>query len=121
MLRLTTMMPARISFHLPILTGLLFGFACSRGIAAAQHGDKAGDDIFSHTVVPRLEFQIPPEAMKVLREYHQVWRQPRPERIDVKVTVREGANTYTNVAVHLKGSFSYQDIDQKPSLTLNFS
>src|SRR5205085_1704515 len=80
----------------------------------------AGDDLFNGEVVPRLELQILPDGMKVLRQYHQVWRQPRPERIDVAVTIREGERVYTNVAVHLKGSFTYQDIDQKPSLTLNF-
>src|SRR5262249_28758019 len=42
------------------------------------------------------------------------------ERIDVPVTIREGERTYTNVAVHLKGSYTYQDIQQRPSLTLNF-
>ena len=82
--------------------------------------NSAGDDLFSGGVVPKLAFQIGPESMKVLREYHQVWRQARPERIDVRVTIREGERVYTNVAVHLKGSFTYQDIDQKPSLTLNF-
>jgi spore coat protein CotH len=32
----------------------------------------------------------------------------------------KGKPLYTNVAVHLKGSFSFQPIDGKPSLTLNF-
>ena len=35
-------------------------------------------------------------------------------------TVREGGQVYTNVAIHLKGSFTFQPIDAKPSLTLNF-
>ena len=58
--------------------------------------------------------------MKVLREYHQVWRQTRPERIDVKATIREGAKVYKDVAIHLKGSYTFQPIDARPSLTLNF-
>ena len=58
--------------------------------------------------------------MAVLEQYHQVWKQPRPERIDVPVTIHEGATVYTNIAIHLKGSFSFQPIDSKPSLTLNF-
>ncbi len=87
---------------------------------AATKARTAGDDLFGGGVVPKLEIQIPAEGMKVLREYHQVWRQPRPERVAVQVTIREGARTYTNVSVHLKGSYTYQDIDQKPSLTLNF-
>lgn len=39
----------------------------------------------------------------------------------MRATVREGGRTYTNVAVHLKGSYSFQRIDGKPSLTLNFA
>jgi hypothetical protein len=58
--------------------------------------------------------------MAVLKDYRQVWKQARPERIDVRATIREGEHVYTNVAIHLKGSFSFQPIDQKPSLTLNF-
>src|SRR5260221_589545 len=91
------------------------------GNGAPKVEDKsAGDDLFAGGLVPSLELQIPPEGMQVLREYHQVFRQPRPERIDVPVTIREGDRVYTNVAVHLKGSFTYQDIDRKPSLTLKF-
>ena len=98
-----------------------FGFSSPWLVIAGSKEDKAaGNDLFSGGVVPTLEFQIPAQGLKVLREYHQVWRQPRPERIDVPVTVREGEHIYTNVAVHLKGSYTYQDIDQKPSLTLNF-
>ncbi len=78
----------------------------------------AGDELFSG--VSRLQLEIPPAAMAVLRGYNQVWRQERPERVDVRITVRDGQNVYTNVAVHLKGSYSFQPIDSKPSLTLNF-
>jgi hypothetical protein len=56
----------------------------------------------------------------VLRSYHQVLRQEHPERIDVHVTVREGEQVYQDVALHLKGSYSFREIDDKPSLTLNF-
>ena len=93
----------------------LFGLAQS-SLAAR----KAADDLFSAANIPRLRIEIPPEGMTVLEQYHQVWRQPRPERIDVPVTIHEGAMLYTNVAIHLKGSFTFQPIDSKPSLTLNF-
>src|SRR5262245_22205032 len=79
-----------------------------------------GDELFNHSVVPQLEIEIPPEGVKVLENYRQVWGQPRPERVDVKVTVREGGVVYTNVALHLKGSYTFQPLDEKPSLTLNF-
>ena len=38
----------------------------------------------------------------------------------MRVTVREGEKVYTNVTLHLKGSFSFQPVDGKPSMTLNF-
>jgi hypothetical protein len=78
------------------------------------------DDLFTGPV-PNLRIEIPPEGVETLRRYHQVWRQTRPERIDVRATVREAdGRTYSDVAVHLKGSFSFQPFDAKPSLTLNF-
>jgi hypothetical protein len=121
MLRLTAMMREWKYVRLPLFAVTLFVFTSSRVNAANHRKDDAGSDLFRHAVVPHLEIQIPPDGMKVLRDYHQVWRQPRPERIDVQVTIREGVRTYTNVALHLKGSFSYRDIDDKPSLTLSFS
>jgi hypothetical protein len=78
------------------------------------------DDLFVARQVPRLHIEIPPEGMKILRGYHQVWRETRPKRVDVKATIREGSRVYTNVAIHLKGSFTFQPIDAQPSLTLNF-
>ncbi len=91
-------------------------------VAGASGGkkEKAEDNFFTGAV-PRLQIEIPAEGMTVLREYVQVFRQPRPERIDVRATIREGGKVYTNVAIHLKGSYSFQPIDAKPSLTLNFS
>ncbi len=97
-----------------------FFSALTLGAGPKKDDKTAGDDLFPGGVVPKLELQIAPEGMRVLRQYHQVWRKPRPERIDVAVTIHEGARIYTNVAMHLKGSYTYQDIDQKPSLTLNF-
>jgi spore coat protein H len=77
-------------------------------------------DLFEGRVVPRLQIDVPPEGMAVLKDYRQVWGKPRPERKDVHVTVQAGNTLLTNVALHLKGSFTFQPIDGKPSLTLNF-
>jgi spore coat protein H len=81
-------------------------------------GNPESDAVFQ-TVV-RLELEIPPESLARLRDYKQVWREKRPERVDVPINVRDGTRLYTNVAVHLKGSYSFQGIDNKPSLTLKF-
>ena len=88
-------------------------------IALPAKDQSASDALFTGPV-PRLQIEIPPEGLKVLESYQQAWRQARPERIDVPVTVREGERVYTNVALHLKGSFSFQPIRGKPSMTLNF-
>src|SRR5947209_7801123 len=116
--------PVRGEWHFAWLVALAcWGWLgpAAQGAAPNAQDQKAGDDLFAGGVIPKLDFQISPESMKVLRDYHQVWRQPRPERQDVPVTIREGARIYTNVALHLKGSYTYQDIDQKPSLTLHFN
>jgi hypothetical protein len=86
------------------------------------HGPIAppAEDIFNRGLVPRIRIEILPEGMEVLRSYHQVWGKPRPERVDVHATVREGSQVYTNVLLHLKGSYSFQPVDAKPSFTLNF-
>jgi hypothetical protein len=103
-------------FALLLIIAAAAGF--SSGHAASYTKTEVDSQLFS--TPSRIRIEIPEEGMKVLREYVQVWRQTRPERIDVRATVREGGKIYTNVAVHLKGSYSFQPIDEKPSLTLNF-
>ncbi|HTD66831.1 MAG TPA: CotH kinase family protein [Candidatus Limnocylindria bacterium] len=88
-------------------------------LAVSASATDPTDDLFASAL--RMQIEIPDEGMATLRGYKQIWRQPRPERIDVRVTIREGGRVYTNVALHLKGSFSFAPIDAKPSLTLNFS
>jgi spore coat protein H len=114
---------SRVIGRLTVLLCMSFGGFLS--LPAAESASKQtvkGDAelLFQDKLVPRIQVQIPPEGMEVLRNYHQVWGKPRPERVDVRATVREGGHVYTNVALHLKGSYSFQAIDAKPSLTLNF-
>jgi hypothetical protein len=104
--------------HHPLRTLLLVCLTAAAFELRAK--DEPGvDELFSGPV-PRLQIEIPAEGLMILRSYKQVWRQKRPERIDARVTVREGGRVYTNVALHLKGSYSFQPIDGKPSMTLNF-
>jgi hypothetical protein len=98
---------------------IAFWLALGLGLGARGEDKDPSDGLFTGPV-PKLRIDIPDEGMKVLRDYKQVWRQSRPERIDVRATVREGERVYTNVAVHLKGSYTFQPIDSKPSLTLHF-
>src|SRR5262245_46559374 len=102
-----------------LLASALFLFPASAppGFGAETNGTPA---LFPGDAIPRLQIEASPEAMQVLRAYRQVWGEARPERVDVKVSVREGDTVYTNVALHLKGSYTFEPIDEKPSLTLNF-
>jgi spore coat protein H len=95
--------------------------------STAKPGDRntaqAVDELFSQrTAIPRLQIEIPPEGMAVLRQYYWSRDEDGASRTDVRATVREGDVVYTNVAVHLKGSAgSFRPIDsEKPALTLNF-
>ena len=96
---------------------VLLAFTAAAGALAKDK--KAGDEVFSGPV-PVLKIEIGPEGMRVLRNYHQQLRQEHPERIDVHATVREGEQVYEDVAVHMKGSYSFREVDDKPSFTLNF-
>ena len=108
--------------HYIFLIAMVLFCACERHEGAGRDQKLDGpDSLFVTREVPKLSIEIPSEGMKILREYHQVWRETRPERIDVKATVREGKKVYQDVAIHLKGSFTFQPIDAHPSLTLNFN
>lgn len=88
--------------------------------ARAGNADPA-DRFFSQDDVPRISLEIAPAAMETLRAYEFRRDGNRDGRTNVAVTVREGDKTYTNVAVHLKGSLgSFRDIDDRPALTLTF-
>ena len=106
---------------------LFWGSASSSGPFAAEPKLKAktyrsADFVFTNQEVPRIEIEIPEKDVATLRRYE--WRgfqgeeQKRPA---VKATVRDGAATYRDVSVHLKGAAgSFRSIDDEPALTLNF-
>lgn len=80
------------------------------------------DDLFSSTNLVRIRITIPNPGMKALRSYH--WSRENPNQLNrpyALATVTSAESTFTNVAVHLKGSFgSFRPIDDLPALTLNF-
>lgn len=74
----------------------------------------------------RLEIEIAEADENKLRgHFWNGWnggRGGQDDRPEVRVTVREGGVTYTNVSLHLKGAAgSFRPFDDKPALTLNFS
>ncbi len=114
------------------VSGLSVGFAAdsgkkskSKNKAKAEAVKKAleADKLFDDSPPLHIKIEIPPDGMAVLGKYQWVMGQQQ-DRESVKVTVREGENTYNNVALHIKGaagSFrSIGDTNDGPALTLNF-
>lgn len=81
-------------------------------LRAPKSGDEATDALFAQTGVFRFKIELSTEAEAALK---------KDPRTYVKATVREGSQTYTNVAVRLKGNGSFQGLDKKPSLALKFN
>src|SRR3954464_15614166 len=89
----------------------LFGGCVERLSAAQARETGESDELFTGNRIPHLRIEISPEGMEVLRHY-QFDINDLMERSNVLATVREGAMTYTNVAVHLKGHLgSFQPLD----------
>ncbi len=89
---------------------------------AAGYGAKADPslELFTNTFIRHVRIEIGDEGMNILRQPVVRSRNSAP-RPAVLCTVREGKLVWTNVSVHLKGSFgSFQPVDGRPALTLNF-
>ena len=78
-----------------------------------------GDSLFAEsTNIPTIRIELPPEAMRKLRNSRYEQDGTRSEVLGV---VTDGTKTYTNVALHIKGSAgSSRAIDANPALTLTF-
>jgi spore coat protein H len=94
---------------------------CSAGGAPgrALEADPS-DDLFTNHAIRHLRIEIADPEMRILSA--PVARNRNAgERPSVPATVREGTLVWTNVAIHLKGSFgSFRPVYNKPALTLNF-
>jgi spore coat protein H len=79
-------------------------------------------DIFAGTNLLTIRITVPGEGMNALRSYR--WNQENPNALDrpyALARVSANGRAFTNVAVHLKGSFgSFRPVDGFPALTLNF-
>jgi len=106
---------------LAILTGSLI-LAVSQIVSAEIHKtERTADELFTNGLVPRLHIEIPLQGIAQLQSYEWDRKSNGKDRSNVLATVREGANLYTNVAIHLKGGLgSFRPLDDKPALTLNF-
>lgn len=78
----------------------------------SSHAMGAEVNLFSNRPVWEIKVKIPLEGVAQLRAH---------SRTDVRAEVEIGGVIYRDVAVHLKGTGSFQPVDKKPSLTLNFA
>src|SRR3954466_10110622 len=85
---------------------IIVASACVCAAHAAREGPvkiDPSDELFTGTTVRHLRIEISQEDMAVLRK--PLPRGRSAERPAVSATVREGDHVWTNVAVHLKGSY----------------
>lgn len=105
--RVGAISPGTVRFY---ATVLMLAFSCW-GLSARTKGD-VRDSFFTNPVITRIQIRLDEQALKALRE------EPRKY---VRARVEEGGMVWPDVGIHLKGALgSYQPLDKKPSLTLNF-
>ena len=98
---------------LPVVTAVASSVLLMATSRAAQSDSSwPGAELFTNGLVLEIKISLPPDSADSLR------KDPREY---VRATVVEAGSTYSNVAVHLKGSESFRALDDKPSLTLDFS
>lgn len=80
-------------------------------------------DLALPTNLWRIRITLRPEDADRLRgDFWHRGRPPGQSRTEVLARVEEGGVTYTNVALHLKGSAgSFRPFDDQPAFTLHFS
>jgi spore coat protein H len=103
---------------------LAVGVACGAllPVSAARYGAKADPSavLFTNSIVRHVRIEIGDDEIDILRKPVARSRTVGT-RPSVMATVREGNLVWTNVSVHLKGSFgSFRPVDDRPALTLNF-
>jgi hypothetical protein len=74
--------------------------------------DANRDDFFADPALRVFQIELSEAAMESLR---------RSSNSYVRGTVREGAQVFTNVGIHLKGLGSFQPLERKPSFVVRFN
>jgi spore coat protein H len=101
---------------LRLLAALLAGLFALPAVAQEKKDEKKkdpSDEVFKPAgAVPKFKITVDADNLKLLK------KEPRKH---VRCTVQIGNDTFTDVAIHLKGAAgSYRDWDDRPALTLNF-
>jgi spore coat protein H len=106
----------------PVATAVTLWLAASGyGFAAVLAPPATSDELFTNEAIRHLRIEISPENLQILRRYSWQRNEPPEARPTVPCTVHDGAQTFSEVGVHLKGGFgSFRRVDAKPGLTLVF-
>jgi len=92
---------------LPLLVTLLGGSS----VAAASEKPDIRDAFFTNGTIPHIRITLDESAINSLKQDSHRY---------VKGTITEGSTVYRDVGLHLKGNYTFQQLDGKPSFTLNF-
>jgi len=86
-------------------------FAAETTSGKKNSGASSGEDLFAKPKVLRFKIDLPEAAQESLRK--------EPKRY-VKASLQEAGQTYADVGVRLKGSGSFSNLNEKPSLAIKF-
>src|SRR4051812_18713246 len=90
---------------------LLLGAALGAAAATPPPRPIAGAELFSDRRVRTFKIEITGAEFEALKKDNRQY---------VRGIVREGSNSFTNVAVHLKGMGSFRPLNEKPSFAVRF-
>src|SRR3954463_12826894 len=80
-------------------------------ITKAESPSAPGAELFNDTKVRTLEIEIVGSELEALKKDNRQY---------VRGWVRDGATSFTNVAIHLKGMGSFRPLQDKPSFAVRF-
>src|SRR5437763_3675024 len=94
---------------------VLVAFLCSllyAGAATTKKAKTEADDLFAQPKVLEIKIEIPSASIESLKN--------DPHKY-VRGVVRDGSRVFTDAAIRLKASGSFQPIEKKPSLAIKFT
>lgn len=109
---------ATVRFLVPVLIAVVH-LGTATVVGAAGDPEAENSDLFLEDRITSIEIEVPPDAFREMQQSRKFKGQG--ERKGYLVSVREGAQTYPKVDLHLKGAIgSFRPIDDTPSFTLDF-
>ena len=98
---------------------MLVGCLCAAVmVQAASEADREADELFKDRPPLKIEVTLPDSQWAILQSAGMQQRRAKPS---AKAQVREGGREYPDVAVSLKGFSTFEPLDGRPSLTLDFN